>query len=133
MTAIKPPDGRSGPGSVAPGSSGSSGATGPDGAERTTFRDALEQAEGAGKTAAEQTSSAGASQGGTAPDAISELARAVRSGALPPDQAVERLVDRALAGVADKLSEAQRLELTAVLRQALENDPALGELRKAIR
>ena len=61
------------------------------------------------------------------------LASAVRSGALQPDQAVQQLVDRALSGVGGKLSEAQRLELTAVLREALENDPALRELRKAIR
>ena len=52
---------------------------------------------------------------------------------LQPDQAVQQLVERALGGIAGKLSEAQRLELTAVLRQALENDPALTELRKAVR
>jgi hypothetical protein len=134
MTAIKPPDGPPLKGPISPASANTTGAAGSAGPERTsaTFRDALEQATAAGKAAA-HTESAGASQGGAAPDAISDLATAVRSGALQPDQAVQQLVDRALSGVGGKLSEAQRLELTAVLRQALENDPALADLRKAVR
>lgn len=131
MTAIKPPDGPPVKGPLSPTAANTSGAAGSAGPEGASFRDALEQATAAGKTA--PTDASAASQGSAAPDAIGELANAVRSGALQPDQAVQQLVDRALAGVAGKLSEAQRLELTAVLRQALENDPALADLRNAIR
>lgn len=131
MTAIKPPDGPPPKGPLSPAASNTGGATGSAGPSGTSFRDALEQATAAGKAA--PTEASAASQSSAAPDAIGDLASAVRSGALQPDQAVQQLVDRALAGVAGKLSEAQRLELTAVLRQALESDPALADLRKAIR
>lgn len=56
----------------------------------------------------------------------------MRSGALSAEQAIDRLVERTLAGVGAGLSEAQRAELGAVLRSALESDPALSELRDAV-
>jgi hypothetical protein len=131
MTAIKPPDGPPLKGPLSPAAANTTGAAGSTGPQGASFREALDQAGAAGTAAPSEASAA--SQSGAAPDAIGELASAVRSGALQPDQAVQQLVERALGGIAGKLSETQRLELTAVLRQALENDPALAELRKAVR
>jgi hypothetical protein len=68
-----------------------------------------------------------------AADPVSELAAAVRSGAIDSEQAIERLLDRAVGGVGSRLSSAQRQELTVVLRQALDHDPALRELRDALK
>lgn len=132
MSGIKPPDGK-GAGSVAGGGgvAGGGEATAPEPAG-TSFRDALEQA-GAAAQGASAEQAAGQATAAARPDAMAELAQAVRSGALQPDQAVAQLLDRAVAGIGSKLSEAQRLELAAVLREALDNDPALAELRKAIR
>jgi hypothetical protein len=131
MSAIKPPDGKPGTGPLT-GSGGATGTAGGAAAERAgaSFRDALEQAGAAGKPAGQPAADSAAGVGRA--DALAELAQAVRSGALLPEQAVAQLLDRAVAGIGSKLSEAQRLELTAVLREALENDPALAELRKAI-
>jgi hypothetical protein len=129
MTSIKPPDGRPGP--ISPSSTGGSSDSGA--AERvgsSSFRQALEQAGGAAPT---QGAAAANTAGATAADPIAELAQAVRSGALTAEQAIERLLDRALTGVGARLSPAQRDELTAVLRSALEGDPALSELRDAVK
>jgi hypothetical protein len=65
-------------------------------------------------------------------DAISELAQAVRAGSVNAEQAIERLVERAVGGMGRALSAAQRAELTAVLREAVQNDPALRELRDSL-
>jgi hypothetical protein len=126
MTSIKPPDGR--PGVVIPIDSGSSEPAAPERVGGPSFREVLEQAGAAGQAQA----SAGAA-GSTAADPIAELANAVRGGALSAEQAIERLVERAVAGIGARLSPAQRAELTAVLRGALESDPALRELREAVK
>ena len=67
------------------------------------------------------------------PDAVGEIARAVAEGALSIDAAVERLVERAVGPIASRLSEAERDELAALLRDALAHDPALGSLRESVR
>ena len=129
MSSIKPPDGRSSP--IAPGVS--DGSSEPGAAERVggpSFRQALEQA---GSAERPQAASAAGSTGAAATDPIAELAQAVRAGALSPEQAIDRLVDRAVSGVGGQLSQAQRAELGAVLRSALESDPALSELRDAVK
>jgi uncharacterized protein with von Willebrand factor type A (vWA) domain len=70
-------------------------------------------------------------QTGTDPAA---LAQAVRSGALTPEQAVDQLVERAMAatGAAGALSQSQQAELRALLLEAVQIDPALRDLRDAI-
>jgi hypothetical protein len=126
MSSIKPPDGRgAGPGApistpAAPGQA-TGGAAPAGGAD---FRDALE---GVAAGASPQTAQAAA--GAKAGDALAELAGLLRSGALTREEAVERLVDRALGQVGRGLSDAQRAELAVVLRTALEADPALQALR----
>ena len=67
------------------------------------------------------------------PDAIAQIATAVGEGALTVDQAIERLVERAMGPVVSQLSEAERDELVALLRDALANDPALVSLRDSLR
>ena len=128
MSSIKPPDGRppiSGPGSDAPdGASGTQGA-GP------SFQEILEGAptgptQGVAGVDGPQVDATGGA------DPVGQLAQAVRSGELTPDQAIEALVERAAGEMATHLSEAQRAELVAVLREAVESDPALRELRDAL-
>jgi hypothetical protein len=127
MTSIKPPAGRSGPGSV--GSAG--GKPDAEAPERvgTGFREKLEGASSTGSAKPASTHDAGAA--GSA-DPIGELAQAVRAGSLSAEQAIERLVERAATAMAHSLSEAQRAELTAVLRAAVQSDPALHDLRDAL-
>jgi hypothetical protein len=126
MTSIKPPDGR--PSSIPPAGPGETGS--PERAGGPSFREALERAGSAGQT--EGTARAPAETAAAA-DPVGELARAVRSGALSAEQAIERLVERAVAAVGGQLSAAQRSELSAVLHEALQSDPALRELRDAVK
>jgi hypothetical protein len=122
MSSIKPPDGRS------PASP-----TGPAadrdvvGAERSgeAFRELLDGARPADAAATGAAAPAGATAGS---DAVASLAQALRAGTITAEQAIEQLVQRAIAGMARDLSEAQRGELVVVLREALQNDPALREL-----
>lgn len=51
---------------------------------------------------------------------------------MTPDQALDRLVERAVGGVSASLSSAQQAELRTALLEALQIDPALRELRDAI-
>jgi hypothetical protein len=127
MTSIKPPDGRSGPGPVGPAAHKREA----DAPERVGpgFREKLEGASSAGSAKPTSTHGAGAA---TSADPVGELAQAVRAGSLSAEQAIERLVERAATAMARNLSEAQRTELTAVLRAALQSDPALRELREAL-
>lgn len=113
MTSIKPP--------VAP-------AVGPTGLE------SVESAESVGATSSASGSPAaagvsgvgGAAASGQA-DPIAELAAAIARGELSAAQAMDRLVDRALANVAAHLDGAQRAELASVLRAALDGDPAVRD------
>jgi hypothetical protein len=129
MSSIKPPDGRGAGAGLPVSPEQGAGATGPAGAD---FREALSRAEkpAAGEAAA-AAGTAPASQA-AATDPLAELAGLVRSGALTPDAALDRLVERALGGVARGLDDAQRAELASVLRTALEADPALQALRDGL-
>lgn len=127
MSSIKPPDGR-GTGAglpVAPEQgSGAAAAAGAD------FREALARAEGV--AAGEGARGAHGARAAVGTDPLAELAGLVRSGALTPEAALDRLVERALGQAARGLSDAQRAELAVVLRTALEADPALQALRDGL-
>jgi hypothetical protein len=60
-------------------------------------------------------------------DPIAELAAAIARGELSAAQAMDQLVDRALANVATHLDGTQRAELAGVLRAALDGDPAVRD------
>jgi hypothetical protein len=121
MSSIKPPDGRGSIGSVPVAPEQGTDAAAPAGAD---FREALSRAEaGQGVQGPERA------QAAQAADPLGELARLVQSGALTPQQALDRLVERALGQVARGLDDAKRAELAVVLRTALESDPALQALR----
>jgi hypothetical protein len=125
MTAIKPPDGRSPVSPLGPAAGREL-----EGVEKTggpAFRDLLEGARPVGAAGG-----AGAAAGVAGADPVGALAQAVRSGAMTPQQAVDQLVERAVAAVGRSLSEPQRAELAALMHEALQNDPALRELRDAI-
>ena len=125
MSSIKPPDGRGPAGGAPIGPQPSAEGAAKPGAD---FRDALAQAEGAaGAQATQANQAASATRGG---DALSELARMVRGGALTPEQAVEQLVERAVGKHA--LDAGQRAELVRVLQSALEADFALRALREGL-
>jgi hypothetical protein len=99
--------------------------------------DSVGQAEGAaGVESVESTTSASAGRGASAvsgvgaagqTDPIAELASAIARGELSAEQAMDRLVDRALANVSVHLDGAQRAELAGVLRAALDGDPAVRD------
>jgi hypothetical protein len=128
MTSIKPPDGRSPAGGIGP-ATGRNAHPATDAPERAgpSFRETLQgPSEASAKPAAAPTS------GAPNADVVGELAHAVRTGALSADQAIERLVERVVGGAARGLSEAQRAELATVLREAVNSDPALRELREAL-
>lgn len=127
MSSIKPPDGRGAVGGVPTAPGQAPFAAAPAGAD---FREALARAEGAAAAEGAQAASGPAAALGS--DPLGELAGLVRSGALTPDQALDRLLDRALGQVGRGLSEAQRAELAVVLRTALEADPGLQALRSEL-
>ena len=56
----------------------------------------------------------------------------VRAGRLSVEQAVERLVDDAVAAVADTLSPEQRQDLRSILRETIAADPTLSALANEI-
>lgn len=123
MTKIKPPDGSS-PLGLTPSDAPTHGAETPG----ASFRDLLQSPVALEKNAVSQIGAA-AAQATPAPEA---LAQAVRGGLITGEQAVERLVERALAAVAGTLSHSQQVELRAALAEALHMDPVLRELRDAI-
>lgn len=142
MSPIKPPDGKV-PGAASPASGPAP--TTPNAEQRAgvAFDDALSAAErartaapqGPGPSAVQQSAASAhahgvARAGGS--DPVAELAHAVRSGALSPEQALERLVDRIADNTGKHLSVAQRAELGVLLRSALQTDPALIALRDAL-
>jgi hypothetical protein len=126
MTSIKPPDPRAAErlGSSIHGEAGQ--APQPSGTTSgTTFREARQ---GSQPT---QVSTRPEPAGPTpSADAAGALAQAIRAGTMSPEQALDRLVERAVA--TRSLSEPQRIELRAVLVEALQSDPALRELRDAL-
>jgi hypothetical protein len=114
MTSIKPP--------LPPVVSGPDSLAGASGAE------SVEKAAGpaASGAAAPAGSVGGVGAAGQA-DPIAELAAAIARGELSPAQAMDVLVDRALAGVSAHLDSAQRAELAGVLRAALDGDPSVHD------
>ena len=130
MSPIKPPDGR------IPGAASTPAA--PDdaaGVQRTggSFKAAIERAQrSAAAAGAAQTEGVQQAVAAGGADPIAELARAVRAGAISKEQALDQLIERAAGGVQHALSSGQRTELLAVLRSALETDPALTALREAL-
>lgn len=59
---------------------------------------------------------------------LDALVAQVRAGALSVDQALERLLARAVDGVGAALPPAARDELEGLLREALQSDPTLRAL-----
>lgn len=118
MSSIKPP-------SMQPGAPLAPEATAAEAIGSLSTPEAAEAAR-----AAEAASGAGAN---AASDAIREIARALAGGTLSVEAAVAQLVERAVAPVALRLSEAERDELVALLRDALAHDPTLGSLRESLR
>lgn len=65
------------------------------------------------------------------PEGVRAVADDLRAGRIDATQAVERLVERALEGVAtEALPPAARAELEAQLRRAIADDPNLAALTK---
>lgn len=62
-------------------------------------------------------------------DPIAQLAADLRAGDIDVDTATDRLIERAMGDVAAVLSSAERQDLEAMLREALEADPTLSGLR----
>jgi len=122
MTSIKPPDPRTAErlGSSTPGETGHA----PD-AAGPSFREVLQ-----GGAPAEANARPEAASSAAAADAPSALAQALRAGTISPDQALDQLVERAVA--TGPLSDPQRAELRAILANALQSDPALRELRDSL-
>ncbi|MEZ4402359.1 MAG: hypothetical protein R3B06_20205 [Kofleriaceae bacterium] len=110
MTSISRPGGPPGP----------TGPTGPDGA------DALDRADAAADGGA--VAGAGAAGTTTGGDAIAQLARAVDSGAVAPEAAIDQLIDQAVAG----LPADQAAEVRAAMTDALAHDPYLAGLAREL-
>jgi hypothetical protein len=113
MTSIKSPTGPLSPGAAGlvdteslAGTSGAGAAPGAGPAQGAAQADAIAGSEGGA-------------------DAIAELAAAIGRGEIDATQAAEQLVQRAVAGMGQHLSEAERAELKAVLLAAFEGDPTL--------
>jgi len=110
-TPIKPPGDPSAPDAAV-------GADAPEGADGA-FEAVVDEARAAGRTDA-------------TPEATSGVLDDLSAGRLTPDEAIERLVERALSS-ARGLPESQRDALAAQLREALEADPTLLALREDLR
>jgi hypothetical protein len=125
MTSIKPPGGRVPAAGVDSGAAPGK-AEEAERADQASFREQVSGPSGSSAPAAASIA------GTTAADPIAQLAQAIRSGTVTREQALEQLVERAVSGLSKTLTKAQRDELTSVLRQALESDPALLELQTAL-
>lgn len=108
-TPIKPPGGPSGAG----------GPEGPDTA-------GVGEAEGSFRSVVEGARPSGAAEG---PAALQGLHADLAAGRVTPEAAIDRLVERAMAGAVG-LPDAQRAALESQLREALAGDPTLLALRK---
>jgi hypothetical protein len=117
MSSIKPPDGRT-PVSGTPGESPrAEGPTSGPGFREVAASDAPQ--------GAQQAEASGGA------DPVAQLAEAVRSGQLSPEQAIDQLVERTAARLGGQLDASRRAELTAVLREAIDTDPVLAELKES--
>ncbi|MDH5673600.1 MAG: hypothetical protein OEZ06_15705 [Myxococcales bacterium] len=129
MSSIKPTDAKPA-GSAATGSGVESGG-GAD-AAGAAFRKVLEGAEGV--AAPEVSAGVGVAEaaGGAQGASVESLAEAVRSGAITAEQAIDALVEQSIEGLGGVLGPEERGEIGALLRQALQDDPALAALRDAV-
>jgi hypothetical protein len=66
---------------------------------------------------------------GLGSDPAGALAAAVERGQLSMAQAIDQLVDLTVDGMAEHLSEAERLELSEMLQLALTSDPTFSAMR----
>lgn len=116
-----------------PGAAGTGGPTGPAASDdvRTPGSGAAFQEElaKAGTTGATASATPAASTQRT--ELLRALADEIRSGHVDPKQAVDRLIERTLTtGPAAALPPARRVELEALLRAALEEDPTLQAMQR---
>lgn len=119
---IQPPGGGSGPPDGVGGPEGPGEADSPVRSDGTGA-DALD--------APQPTEAPGPTDAGEASGAVQEVAAELRAGRLDPADAVERLVQRALASPeAAALSPALRIELETHLRTTLADDPTLAALTR---
>jgi hypothetical protein len=127
MTSIKPPSsGTTSPHAVPERADSTGGSTQTERADSSAFQSALSEANRASEAGpAQQISSTSAA----AADPVGQLAKAVESGAVSLDQAVDQLLGQTLERAGKHLTAAQRTELSELLRSALENDPVLAGLR----
>ena len=127
MTSIKPPSsGTTGPHAAPERADAAGGTQQPDRAESSSFQRSLSEANQANATG--ETQQIAGSQAGSA-DPVGQLARAVESGSISLEQAVNQLLDRTLEQAGRHLSGEQRAELSELLRSALLSDPTLAGLR----
>lgn len=120
-TPIKPPGGSP------EGAPESAEAPDESGSDVGELRDMVEGAEASGSVSGRGGVTESAATQASSP--VDALRADVASGRLDADEAIERLVQRALAG-APGLDEPQRAALEAQLREALAEDPTLVALRK---
>jgi signal transduction histidine kinase len=121
MTSIKPPSsGTSGPNALPERADAAGGSLQTDRTESSSFQQSLSEANQAHQVGG--TTAAGA-------DSVGTIARAVESGSISLEQAVEQLVEQTLERAGKHLTGEQRSELTELLRSALANDPTLAGLR----
>jgi hypothetical protein len=71
----------------------------------------------------------GVAGAGLGSDPAGALAAAVERGQLSLAQAIDQLVDLTVDGMAEHLSEAERIELSEVLQLALTSDPTFSTMR----
>ena len=100
------------------------GAEALDGAESS-----VDRAEGKFGDLVDEARSGSTVASADAPSALRGLEQDLLAGRASVDEAIERLVQRALAGASD-LSEDRRDVLVSQLRDALDGDPTLAALRK---
>ena len=131
MTSIKPPSsGTSGPQAIPERADAAGGSPQTDRAESSAFQRSLAEANQANQAQQIGPSAAATVAGHSGSvDPVGALAKAVESGSISLDQAVERLVDVTLERAGRHLTGPERAELTELLRSALENDPTLAALR----
>lgn len=131
-SAIKPPGA---PGASGPIGAGDAGATPSVDGTSEAFRDELSKASESdasnATTSNATTSNATTSRTTGRADAVRALSDELRAGRVDPQQAIDRLVDRALStGPAASLPPARRAELESLLRASLEEDPTLAAMQK---
>jgi predicted lipid-binding transport protein (Tim44 family) len=130
MSSIKPPSsGTTGPHAVPERADAPGGSQQTDRAESSSFQRSLAEANHANHAnhANQAQQIVGAADGSA--DSVGQLARAVESGSVSFDQAVDQLLEQTLEKAGKHLTGEQRAELSELLRGALLSDPTLTALR----